>query len=271
MRLLIYLFCIFSFLSTFGQSDSSFKKEKLPQRVYSDVFHVGKSILYVYKRPFSWKKKEWITFGATLGAAAAISFLDENINDYFKRNKTHFQDQIADIGDAGGQPEYQGPSLLAFWAIGVSIDNKWMRETGSMLAASMAASGLIQTFSKDAVGRARPSKGDGNLRFKPFGGKNYHSFPSGHTMLAISSSWILARQIKPLALKIPFYAMPVIVGWSRIYDNAHWSSDILLGSVLGIATAEAVIKYYSKIKKDNTQTGLTILPTGNGISLAYRF
>jgi membrane-associated phospholipid phosphatase len=141
-----------------------------------------------------------------------------------------------------------------------------------MLAASMAASGLVQTFGKEIVGRARPSKGDGNLFFKPFGGKNFHSFPSGHTMLSISSSWILARQVKSLPLKITFYAIPAVVGWSRLYDNAHWFSDILLGSALGIASAEAVIQYYSSVRrKEKDQAGFTILPRGNGISLAYRF
>jgi len=270
------IFSIFSFLFTclmaYGQSDSLFGKEKFHQRVYYDISHATKAVLHVYKRPFSWEKKEWLTFGTVIGGSVAASFLDEPINDYFKRNKTGFQDGIAGFGDAMGQPEYQGPLLIALWGIGVSVNNKWMRTTGTMLAASMAASGLLQTFSKDAVGRARPSKGDGNTSFKPFGGKNYHSFPSGHTMLSISSSWILARQVKYLPLKITFYTIPAIVGWSRLYDNAHWFSDILLGSALGIASAEAVIQYYSSIKRKNKdQAGLTILPNGNGVLLAYRF
>ena len=207
-----------------------------------------------------------------MGASVAVSFLDEPINDYFEKNKTHFQDQVADFGDFMGQPEYQGPLLIGLWGLGIAADNEWLRTTSTMLAASMAASGLVQTFGKDVVGRARPSKAEGNTAFKPFGGKNYHSFPSGHTMLSISSSWILARQVKSLPLKITFYAIPAVVGWSRLYDNAHWFSDIILGSALGIASAEAVIQYYSSIKKKgNDQAGLTILPKGNGVSLAYRF
>ncbi|MFT5667804.1 MAG: membrane-associated phospholipid phosphatase [Vicingaceae bacterium] len=186
--------------------------------------------------------------------------MDEPINDYFTNNKTHFQDHVASFGDFMGQPEYQGPFLVVFWGEGMASNNEWIRTTSNMLAASIAASGLIQTFSKAALGRARPSSGDGNSSFKPFWGKNYHSFPSGHTMLSISSSWIMARQVKYVPLKIVFYTIPAVVGWSRLYDNAHWFSDIVLGSALGIASAEAVIRYYSTIKKkDHSQAGLTVL------------
>lgn len=269
-RLLLLSAVFFSF-STFAQSDSTLEKEKFFQRIQTDVLRTSKSIVHVYTRPFHWEKKEWVTFGVVMGGAAAASFLDEPVNKYFRRNQTTFQDHIADFGDLAGQPEYHGPSLLIFWSLGLATNNAWIRETSTMLAGSMAASGLIQTFSKEAVGRARPSKGEGHLEFVPFGGKEYHSFPSGHTMLALSSSWILARQIKPLALKIPFYAVPAIVGWSRLYDNAHWFSDIILGSALGIATAEAVIQYHTKLKKDNKQAHFLIVPRGQGVSFTYLF
>ncbi len=66
-----------------------------------------------------------------------------------------------------------------------------------------------------------------------FSGKpqhNYHSFPSGHTMLAVATSWILARQTGFVPLKIVFYSLPVLTGLSRVYVGAHWFSDIVLGS-----------------------------------------
>lgn len=267
-KILLAFFLCFSF-SSHGQS-IRLKENTLIKNVTSDVYHVSRSILHVYQRPFSWKKKDWLIFGGVIGTAVSVSFLDEEINAYFKRNKTHLQNELASVGDFLGQPEYQGPVLLAFYSLGASINNQWIRETGSMLAASMAASGLIQTFSKDAVGRARPSKGEGSLLFSPFGGKNYHSFPSGHTMLALSSSYILARQVKPLALKIPLYSISAIVGWSRVYDNAHWTSDIILGSALGIATAEAVIQYYSRVKKEGQLARLHFLPSTTGGILVYK-
>ena len=66
-----------------------------------------------------------------------------------------------------------------------------------MIFASVTTPGIVQTLSKSLVGRARPATGEGELSFEPFGGVPYHSFPSGHTMLAVATSWILARRINP--------------------------------------------------------------------------
>ena len=54
---------------------------------------------------------------------------------------------------------------------------------------------------------------------------------------------------------------------SRIYEGQHWFSDILLGSALGIAYAESVIKFYPKIKKASHSARLHILNTLLSISI----
>lgn len=270
--LFTFLILLVFFCQGYGQFDSTTKKERLPQRVYTDGKHTVKAIVYTFKRPLYWKKKNWLTFGGIAGATVVASFLDQEASDFFEQNQSKILDPFANAGDFIGQPEVQGPFLLSLWGTGVLINNKWLRETGSMMAASMATSGLLTAFGKEAFGRARPSKGEGNASFKPFAGKDYHSLPSAHTTLSTSSAWILARRVKPLALKISFYAVPVVVGWSRIYDNAHWFSDVVLSSALGIACAEAAIYYYSTLDKDSTsQAGLIILPTGNGVAMVYRF
>jgi len=271
MRQFILFFLLLFCFSTYSQIDSSAKKENIPRRIYNDATDVGKAIFYTYQRPFYWKKKNWLTFGGVVGVSFASSFLDQEASDFFQRNQSKFLDPFADAGDFIGQPEHQGPFLATLWGLGILVNNDWMRETGSMIAASMATSGLLTAFGKEAFGRARPSKGEGSTSFKLFAGKEYHSLPSAHTTLSISSAWILARQIKPLALKIPFYAVPLVVGWSRVYDNAHWLSDVVVSSALGIACAEAVIQYYSLIEKKDNRTSWIIMPSNNGLSVIYQF
>lgn len=150
------------------------------------------------------------------------------------------------------------------------LNNDWLRDTGIMVIASVTSSGLIQTLAKEAVGRSRPVTGRGAFDFKPFGGAEYHSFPSGHTMLSVATSWILARQVNFVPLKIIFYSLPVITGASRIYVGAHWFSDIILGSALGIACAEGVLKLYPIIK-ENRKYSLQIITDANGIGIALNF
>lgn len=271
IRYFFFVFLLHNYFAAHSQLDRSMEKESFPRRIYSDATNIGKASIHVFKRPLSWEKKEWITFGAFVGTTVAVSFADESINDFFKRNQSNSLTPFADAGDFIGQPEHQGPFLAVLLGTGVLINNEWMRETGSMIASTMITSGFLTAFGKEAFGRARPSKGEGSTSFKPFAGKAYHSLPSAHTSLSISSSWILARQIKPLALKIPFYAVPVLVGWSRLYDNAHWMSDVVVSSALSIACAEAVIQYYTKVKKDDKQANLLFLPTGQGVSITYLF
>lgn len=257
----------------FAQTDSlsTQPKKGILHRVKTDGQLTVKTIVKTYARPFHWKKKEWLYFGATLSVSAATTLLDESLYNYTKANKTPFLNDLASVGDFLGQPENNYPFMIALWGSGVIANNDWLRDTGIMLFASVTTSGLIQTASKELVGRARPGTEVGPFAFKPFGGIGYHSFPSGHTMLSVATSWILARQVNWLPGKIIFFSLPVIVGGSRIYDGAHWLSDIVLGSALGIACAEAVLKIYPQLKESALKQHISFVPTPSGFSLSYKF
>ena len=254
----------------YAQNDTSFvKRENFFRRIGNDGKLTVQTIGATYARPFKWKKKDWVRFGGAIGISAAVTLVDEPISDFFMDNQNRFMDGIGDIGDFLGQPEHNYPFMFAVWGSGVIFKNEWLRDTGIMLFASVTTSGILQTISKEVVGRARPLVGEGVYGFKPFDGTaSYHSFPSGHTMLALATAWIMAHQVNYMPLKVVFYSIPVVVGVARIYDQAHWASDVLLGSALGIACAETVIRVYPKFKeKLNKNQGLTILPTGRGLSL----
>jgi len=257
-----------------GQAqDTKEYHEKFFARVKTDGVLTVQSIVETYKRPFSWQKKDWIKFGVVIGVSTASTLLDEPIQDFFAENERQTFNDISSVGDFLGQPENNYPFMLAVWGSGVITNNDWLRDTGIMLFASVTTSGIIQTLAKDAVGRARPGADEGPYRFKPFDGPAYHSFPSGHTMLAVATSWVMAHQVNWLPAKIVFYSIPAVVGISRVYDRAHWFSDIILGSALGIACAETVIKVYPKLKAKRREknSGLSIVPTYKGLSLVYRF
>lgn len=80
------------------------------------------------------------------------------------------------------------------------------------------------------------------------------SFPSGHAMSNISFYAALAlcvllycnsKKIKKIFVPILF-AIPVIMGISRIYFGVHYFSDIISGWSLGILTAYWVVKIYDR-------------------------
>lgn len=275
MKILFFIFCSHLFLFktlSYAQVDSSAEKLGRIDHVLRDAKNIPSTVLFAYKRPFSWKKKEWGIFALVSGITIASSFADESVNRFFQNNKSSSLDKLADVGDYIGRPNFNAPLYIGFYGLGFITKNDWIRTTSAMVFTSMAVSGLIQTITKDAVGRARPNSGLGNDKFKPFGGRAYHSFPSGHSLLSVSTMWVIARQVNFTPIKIIFYALPAVVSWSRIYDEAHWLSDVLLGNALAIAGAEAVLKYFPKITNNNgSHKGISLLPSQHGLSLRYSF
>ena len=253
-----------------GQEVLPPKKRNFTQRIIDDGVVTFQTVVGTYARPLTWKKREWMQFGGAMAISAASVLLDQPVFRFSERNQTPFLDDLERVGDFLGQPENNYPFMIAVWGTGVIANNDWLRDTGLMIFASVTTSGIVQTLSKSLVGRARPATGEGELSFNPYGGVSYHSFPSGHTMLAVATSWILARRVNFLPAKIVFYGVPVLVGWSRLYGNAHWFSDIVLGSFLGIACAETILRIFPLLREARTQK-FTVLPMGAGMRVAYRF
>lgn len=94
---------------------------------------------------------------------------------------------------------------------------------------------LCEYWLKDAVGRARPFEeieGFAELMDaigydRPSGA----SFPSGHTLIAFASAFILAHHNRKL---LPYgYILATLIACSRLILGAHYFSDVLSGAGLG--------------------------------------
>lgn len=120
-------------------------------------------------------------------------------------------------------------SLLVVWFLWRK-DAKLIRH---FLVAIFVNEALVYLI-KNAVGRLRPL---GAVRYGEFGG----SFPSGHAAIAIFLYGFIcylfikfyprgARRSLIIGL---FSALIVLIGFSRIYLNVHYPSDVLAGYLLG--------------------------------------
>lgn len=250
--------------------DTAIARNTIFRRIASDGKNTFLTIVHTYARPFHWEKKDFLRLGSTLAISGAAMFVDKGVYRFMQRNHTGPLNELEKVGDFLGQPEHNYPFMLTVWGAGVLLNNDWLRDTGIMVIASVSTSGLLQTIAKEAVGRARPQANRSPFEFKPFSNDAaYHSFPSGHTMLSVATSWILARQVNFIPLKVVFFTLPVITGMSRVYVGAHWLSDILLGSALGIACAESVLRIYPALKKKN-KVAFSLAPNAKGISMVYK-
>lgn len=118
-------------------------------------------------------------------------------------------------------------------------------------------------------------------------GSDYRSFFSGHTSTAFAASTFLYLELRDFftSWKVTknndftrtmfnatsfglLYGWAGYVGYSRLRDNKHYLSDVLLGAAAGTAVSYLVYNlYYGEDKSPNSNIGVSAL--GDNISVNY--
>jgi membrane-associated phospholipid phosphatase len=106
---------------------------------------------------------------------------------------------------------------------------------------------------KMVAGRARPSTDpDTPFDFQLLGGLQGNprrSFPSGHTTSAFAAASAASEEVGHLWprqrgwVRVVLYGSAGLVGASRVYNNAHWASDVVVGAAIGTFTGWKVARY----------------------------
>lgn len=120
------------------------------------------------------------------------------------------------------------------------------------LALCIGASDLTCSLIKESVGRVRPHQSVGETRFQQSGtwavlpqdftpSKDWgSSFPSAHAANAAAAALVLFVVFRKKAI----WALPVAVGYSRIYLGKHFPMDVLAGWATGLAVAAVLLPIY---------------------------
>lgn len=118
----------------------------------------------------------------------------------------------------------------------------------SLFAVSaILGAGLIVNILKYIVGRPRPHLLDtvGPFGFKPFDfSYHYVSFPSGHACTAAVLATLLALWFP--RYRIAAYAGLVLIAVSRVFVQAHYPSDVLVGFMIGAITTLILARFLAQ-------------------------
>ncbi|MDD2960923.1 MAG: phosphatase PAP2 family protein [Muribaculaceae bacterium] len=120
-----------------------------------------------------------------------------------------------------------GALLLGLKLGGVKSRSSWLRMAVSDAFSAALMAGMVNTM-KHTISVERPD------------GSNDHSFPSGHTATAFMFATMLHKEYGAISpwYSIAGYSIATYTGVSRILNNKHWLSDVLVGAGIGILSAE---------------------------------
>lgn len=111
---------------------------------------------------------------------------------------------------------------------------------------------------------------------RPGGDPRFNSFPSGHSAWAFTGAEIMRREYWHVSpwIGVSGYIVATGTAFLRLYNGAHWLTDVLAGAGIGILCAEAAYWLYPTIAKHlfphQYNTNIFISPTAarNSFGLA---
>lgn len=103
---------------------------------------------------------------------------------------------------------------------------------------------ICNSVFKPLIGRMRPCNTLENVHLL-IGCSRAFSFPSSHATNIFTGMTIFAF-VYP-RLKIPLYAIAVLVAYSRVYVGVHYPFDVVAGTALGVACAVIIIVMYQLV------------------------
>jgi membrane-associated phospholipid phosphatase len=219
-----------------------------------------------FTAPVRWDQEDWIAFTAAVAAVGVAHQFDSRV-------RSHFANGPSDGLNGGKDVNAARDALPALALIGGTFayaaflgDSDGYRETWSLVEAGVLSTVTGEVLSY-AAGRQRPDGSTSPNRWRAGG----DSFPSVHTTAAFAVGTVFAesgndeyRWIR----RIIGYGVAGYTAYERIKENAHWTSDTVAGTAIGIATARFVLDRREHPTLSSS-TSFDLEPTRNGWQAAY--
>jgi membrane-associated phospholipid phosphatase len=210
--------------------------------------------------PLHWKGRQWAGLGSLAVSGLLLYTQDEKIRNFVQSNKSEIAGNIAEyLLEPWGSGEYSVPLLGGMYVIGRWTRNDRASATALTAAKAAVISSLFVSVAKQIAHRHRPNQDD-PANFEswdgPFGNIRYTGFPSGHSAMAFSIATVFASEYRETVwVPILSYTLAAGTALSRVYNDKHFSSDVLVGSVFGYITG----KFLWKINRN-----IMVIPSMSG-------
>jgi|SRR6185369_7384983 len=173
---------------------------------------------------------------ATVALSTVAVFNDGWISDESMESSSAGLNRLSRAFEPAGNAAVVAPAILLVYGAARMTGHDELARAAQRVGASVVAAGIATFALKEAAGRERPreSPGDADV-FQPFSG--HASFPSGHSAVAFTTATAITRETHARWVPWAVYPAAALVAWSRVHDQEHWTSDVMVGAALGTWTS----------------------------------
>jgi membrane-associated phospholipid phosphatase len=215
-----------------------------------------------FTAPLRWDGADWAWFGGALVAIGASHHYDTQVRTHFIKTPGSSPTSSKDVQDALPAAAV----LVGTWGYaGLINDSAGRREAWAMLEA--AGLGSVTAYAlKYTVRREGPDQSSDPNQWGKSGGS---SFPSWHATAAFAVGTVLAESGNDeyrWLRRLLGYGLGAGTSYERLKHNAHWLSDTVAGSALGMASAHFVM---NRAARSEDAAEWRVVPVAGGAMLTY--
>ncbi len=209
--------------------------------VFADSKNLYHTIQNDYKNFYSTDSLSKMGIAFIIGGVVANTNMDQYIQDKYQNNlRNTTTDRISKTMKNFGEGKYMIPVALLASSLQYIKPKSSMGKWGEYVSRSYLVGAPALLMMQRVTGSSRPGERDYNSKWKPFkdnNGVSGHAFVGAVPFLVVANMNQGNPYIKYSALVASFFT-----AWSRINDNAHYTSQAFLGWYMAYISVNSVLK-----------------------------
>jgi membrane-associated phospholipid phosphatase len=215
---------------------------------------VQQDLVAVAKAPV----REWKSVAAGVALTGAALLVDDEVARLARANDSGAMDRATELIEPFGGG-HSDKVMAGFFLYGLlARDDRAGQAAFDALVSSVIASKGITPALKHLIHRERPNGGDGT---------DDQAFPSNHATQAFAVASVIAAHYEHRPwVRWLAYGIATGVGVSRVYHDAHWTSDVVAGAGIGTLVGTTVAR-----TNRAARATWTVTPIRNGALVSVRW
>jgi membrane-associated phospholipid phosphatase len=225
-----------------------------PKDIFSNILHDQKRIATSPVRADAGDMALWGAASAgTIGLAPQWNgnrSLDKQMADSWGKASGSRKSAWEAVSEVGSGEVTFGVSIVGYgW--GAWQDNSRMKRVTARWFEALVDATIWGTGLKLLAGRDRPGTSPYQGDFHGPKAASNSSMPSGHSAAAFATAAVFSHEFPTPWVVVPAYTVATGIGISRLALQQHWTSDVLVGAVLGQSIGSLVM---NRDRKKNDQS-----------------